>query len=96
MLGIASVTDRLIQQAILQKLTPVFDKNFSDNSFGFRPGCNTHQAVKQAHQHLCKGYIIAVDIDLEKFFDNVNHDRLMAKFAHKISDKPLLKLLTSY
>ena len=96
MLGIPSVTDRLIQQAILQKLTPLFDKNFSDNSFGFRPGRNAHQAVKQAHQHLCNGYLIAVDIDLEKFFDNVNHDRLMAKLAHKISDKPLLKLLRAY
>lgn len=96
MLGIPSVTDRLIQQAMLQKLTPLFDKDFSNNSFGFRPGRNAHQAVKQAHQHLCKGYSIAVDIDLEKFFDNVNHDRLMAKLADKISDKPLLKLLRAY
>jgi RNA-directed DNA polymerase len=96
MLGIPSVSDRLIQQAMLQKLTPLFDKDFSNNSFGFRPGCNAHQAVKQAHQHLCKGYSIAVDIDLEKFFDNVNHDRLMAKLADKISDKPLLKLLRAF
>lgn len=96
MLGIPSVTDRLIQQAILQKLTPIFDKKFSVNSFGFRPGRNALQAVKQAHRHLCEGHMKAVDIDLEKFFDNVNHDRLMAKIAKEISDKPLLKLIREY
>lgn len=96
MLGIPSVTDRLIQQAIHQKLGPVFDKQFSENSYGFRPGRNAWQAVTQAHQHLCEGYLIAVDVDLEKFFDNVNHDKLMAKIANVISDKPLLKLLRAY
>jgi group II intron reverse transcriptase/maturase len=96
MLGIPNVVDRLIQQAITQKLTPIFDKDFSTSSFGFRPGRNALQAVKKAHQHLCEGYLIAVDIDLEKFFDNVNHDRLMSKIAHKISDKPLLKIIRAY
>ena len=96
MLGIPNVVDRLIQQAITQKLTPIFDKDFSTSSFGFRPGRNALQTVKKAHQHLCEGYLIAVDIDLEKFFDNVNHDRLMSKIAHKISDKPLLKIIRAY
>lgn len=96
MLGIPSVVDRLIQQAILQKLSPIFEEHFSNNSFGFRPGRNAHQAVKQAHQHLREVYKIAIDIDIEKFFDKVNHDRLMAKIAKKISDKPLLKLLRAY
>jgi len=96
MLGIPTVTDRLIQQALLQKLTPIFDPRFSSSSFGFRPGRNAGQAVTQAYRHLCEGYQTAVDIDLEKFFDNVNHDRLMAKIAKEISDKPLLKLIRAY
>lgn len=97
MLGIPSVTDRLIQQAILQKLTPIFDPTFSPSSFGFRPGRNAWQAVKQAHEHIQAGYkVISVDVDLEKFFDKVNHDRLMAKLAIRIKDKPLLRLLRAY
>jgi group II intron reverse transcriptase/maturase len=96
MLGIPSVLDRLIQQAIHQKLVLIFDPRFSDNSFGFRPGRNAQQAVRQAHQHLRDNYRFAVDIDLEKFFDKVNHDRLMAKIAVNITDKPLLKLIRRY
>lgn len=96
MLGIPSVIDRLIQQAILQKLTPIFDRKFSNSSFGFRPGRSALQAVKQVKQHLCKGFLKAVDVDLDKFFDRVNHDKLMAKIAKGISDKALLKLIRSY
>lgn len=96
MLGIPTVTDRLIQQAILQKISPIFDHTFSDNSYGFRPKRNAHQAVRQAHEHAKQGYLTAIDIDLDKFFDRVNHDKLMAKLAKVIKDKPLLRLIRKY
>jgi RNA-directed DNA polymerase len=75
MLGIPTVMDRLIQQALLQVLTPIFDPTFSDASYGFRPGRSTHQAVLRAREHIVAGHRWVVDLDLEKFFDRVNHDR---------------------
>jgi group II intron reverse transcriptase/maturase len=88
--------DRLIQQALLQVLTPIFDPEFSDNSFGFRPGRSAHDAVRRAQQHIQEGYRWAVDLDLAKFFDRVNHDMLMARVARKIKDKRVLKLIRAY
>ena len=96
MLGIPTVTDRAIQQAILQVLTPIFEPTFSEYSFGFRPNRNAHQAVRQARQYVEDGYTSVVDLDLAKFFDNVNHDRLMARLATTIKDKRLLKLIRRY
>ena len=96
MLGIPTVLDRFIQQALLQVLTPVYDPSFSPNSYGFRPGRNAHQAVRQAKEHIAKGYEWVVDIDLEKCFDRVNHDILMGRIARKISDKRILKLIRRY
>jgi group II intron reverse transcriptase/maturase len=78
MLGIPTVLDRFIQQAILQALTPIFDPHMSKSSYGFRPGCSAHDAVRQARQYVEDGYRCVVDIDLEKFFDTVNHDMLLA------------------
>lgn len=93
LLGIPTVVDRLIQQATLQVLSPIFDPDFSKHSFGFRPGKRAHQAVKQAQQYVSEGYKIVVDLDLEKFFDRVNHDILMSKIASRIRDKRALKLI---
>jgi RNA-directed DNA polymerase len=95
-LGIPTVTDRLIQQAIAQVLTPVFDPGFSNNSFGFRPGRNGQQAVKQVQGIIKEGRRIAVDVDLSKFFDRVNHDLLMTRLGYKVQDKRLLKLINLY
>lgn len=95
-LGIPTVTDRVIQQAIAQVLTPVFDPGFSDNSFGFRPGRNGQQAVKQVQSIIKEGRRIAVDVDLSKFFDRVNHDLLMTHLGYKVKDKRLLKLILRY
>ena len=95
-LGIPTVTDRVIQQAIAQVLTPVFDPGFSDNSFGFRPGRNGQQAVKQVQSIIKEGRRIAVDVDLSKFFDRVNHDLLMTYLGYKMKDKRLLKLIQHY
>ncbi len=81
-LGIPTVTDRGFQQAIAQVLTPIFDPTFSASSFGFRPGRNAHQAIRQVQAHAKDGYRIAVDIDLAKFFDSVNHDVLMNLLSH--------------
>jgi group II intron reverse transcriptase/maturase len=96
LLGIPTVTDRFIQQAIAQVLTPVFDPIFSEHSYGFRPSKRGHDAVRKAREFMSEGYRIVVDIDLEKFFDRVHHDRLMAKLAEKITDKVLLKLIRKY
>jgi group II intron reverse transcriptase/maturase len=96
LLGIPTVTDRLIQQALLQILTPIFDPGFSSSSFGFRPGRSAHQAVKQARGYIESGYRFTVDLDLEKFFDKVNHDILMARVARKVKDKRILKLIRAY
>lgn len=96
MLGIPTVTDRVIQQAILQVLTPIFDPTFSDNSYGFRPKRSAHGAVEQARRHIEDGYTYVVDLDLAKFFDHVNHDRLMARLADTVKDKRVLKLIRRY
>ncbi len=95
-LGIPTVTDRVIQQAIVQKLTPIFEKQFSSYSYGFRPNRSAHQAIEQARQYIEDGYNFVVDIDLEKFFDRVNHDKLMSLIAKTITDKPTLKLIRRY
>lgn len=95
-LGIPTVVDRLIQQAIAQWLSPQYEAAFSVYSYGFRPGRNAHQAVLQAQTHLNDGYEWVIELDLEQFFDRVNHDRLMTKLATKIPDKRILKLLRAY
>lgn len=95
-LGIPTLLDRLIQQAIGQVLTPIYEKKFSDSSYGFRPGRSAHQAVKQAREYIESGYKWVVDIDLEKFFDRVNHDILMALLSRDISDKAVLRLIRKY
>jgi len=96
LLGVPSVVDRLIQQAIAQVLTPIFEKEFSDHSYGFRPGKSAHDAIKQAQVYLNEGYTTVVDIDLEKFFDRVNHDKLMYLLSRRIRDKRLLRLIRRY
>jgi group II intron reverse transcriptase/maturase len=96
LLGIPTVLDRLIQQALLQVMTPIFDPEFSQNSFGFRPGKRAHDAVKQAQGYIREGNRYVVDMDLEKFFDRVNHDILMARVARKVKDKRVLKLIRNY
>jgi RNA-directed DNA polymerase len=95
-LGIPTVLDRLIQQAILQVLSPIFDPHFSDSSYGFRPGRGCHGALKVAQGYVEAGYCFVVDIDLEKFFDRVSHDVLMARVARRVKDKRLLRLLRRY
>ena len=95
-LGIPTVTDRLIQQAVSQVLTPIFDPEFSDFSYGFRPGRSAHDAVYKVREYIKEGYRIAVDMDLSKFFDTVNHDVLMHRMARKIKDKRVLKLIGKY
>jgi RNA-directed DNA polymerase len=96
MLGIPTVLDRLIQQALLQVLSPIFDPTFSEASFGFRPGRSTHGAVVRAREHIAAGCRWVVDMDLEKFFDRVNHDILMSRLARKVKDKNVLKLIRRY
>jgi len=95
-LGIPSVVDRLIQQALLQQLTPIFDPLFSDYSYGFRPGRSAHQAIETARGHVAAGHRWCVELDLEKFFDRVNHDVLMAYVARQIEDKRVLTLIRRY
>ena len=95
-LGIPTVLDRMIQQALLQTLTPIFDPMFSEASFGFRPGRSTHDAVKAAHAHIAAGHRWVVDMDLEKFFDRVNHDVLMARVARQVKDKAVLRLIRRF
>lgn len=96
LLGIPTVIDRVIQQALLQILTPIFDPYFSESSYGFRPGRSAHDAVPAARNFMEEGYYIVVDIDLEKFFDRVNHDILMSRVARKIADKTILRLIRRY
>jgi RNA-directed DNA polymerase len=95
-LGIPTVVDRLIQQALLQVLTSIFDPTFSDSSYGFRPGRSAHQALRAAKQYVAGGKTWVVDMDLEQFFDRVNHDLLMARLARKVQDKTVLKLIRAY
>jgi len=95
-LGIPTVVDRLIQQGLHQVLSPIFDGGFSESSYGFRQGRRAHSAVKQAQKYVAEGKRWVVDIDLEKFFDRVNHDMLMARVARKIKDKRILRLIRRY
>jgi RNA-directed DNA polymerase len=95
-LGIPSVLDRFIQQAVMQVLQRRWDPTFSDHSYGFRPGRSAHQAVAQAQQYIDKGYGWCIDFDLEKFFDRVNHDKLMGQVANRVEDKRLLKLIRAF
>lgn len=95
-LGIPTVLDRFIQQAVMQVLQGRWDRTFSDHSYGFRPGRSAHQAVEQAQRYIAEGYRWCVDLDLEKFFDRVSHDKLMARIATRVSDKRLLKLIRSF
>ena len=95
-LGIPTVLDRFIQQAVMQVLQQRWDPEFSDHSYGFRPGRSAHQAVAQAQQYIAEGCSWCVDLDLEKFFDRVNHDRLMAQIAKRVDDKRLLKLIRAF
>src|ERR1700724_848848 len=95
-LGIPSVLDRFIQQAVMQVLQRRWDRTFSDHSYGFRPGRSAHQAVAQAQQYIAAGHGWCVDLDLEKFFDRVNHDKLMGQIAKRVEDKRLLKLIRAF
>ena len=95
-LGIPTVQDRLIQQAIAQTLTPIFDPYFSEFSYGFRPGQSAHDAVMKVCEYIRQGYSIAVDMDLSKFFDSVNHDVLMHRVTRKVRDKRVLRLIGKY
>jgi RNA-directed DNA polymerase len=96
LLGIPTVTDRFIQQAIAQILSPIYDATFSEQSYGFRPNRSAHGAIREAKSYIQEGYRWVVDMDLEKFFDKVNHDRLMGTLAKRIEDKRLLKLIRKY
>ena len=96
LLGIPTVVDRLIQQGLLQVLQPIFEPGFSESSYGFRPGRNAHQAVRAAQQHVRAGKRWVVDLDLEKFFDRVNHDMLMSRVARGVKDERVLKLIRRY
>src|SRR6201992_1826621 len=95
-LGVPCVVDRLIQQALLQVLQKQWDPTFSEHSYGFRPGRSAQQAVAQAQQYIAEGYGWVVDFDLEKFFDRVNHDKLMGAIAKRVEDKRLLKLIRAF
>ncbi len=95
-LGIPTVLDRLLQQAMLQGLVPVFEPTFSKYSYGFRPGRSTQDALRQAQTYVQEGYEWVVDLDIEKFFDRVNHDMLMARVARVVKDKRVLKLIRAY
>ena len=95
-LGIPTVVDRLVQQAILQVLEPLLDPTFSPSSFGFRPGRGAHDALRQAQKYVADGGVIVVDVDLEKFFDRVNHDILMARLARRAADRRLLRIIRRF
>jgi len=95
-LGIPTVTDRIIQQAISQVLIPIYERKFSDHSYGFRPNRSAHQALKKGSEYVSDGRVIVVDMDLKTFFDVVNHDRLMYRLSETIGDKTLLRLIRKY
>jgi RNA-directed DNA polymerase len=95
-LGIPTVVDRLIQQALHQQLVPLYDPHFSEGSYGYRPGRSAHQAVQAARLHVAGGRRWVIDMDLEKFFDRVNHDIMMSRLARKIEDKKVLRLIRRY
>jgi RNA-directed DNA polymerase len=92
-LGIPTVLDRFIQQAVMQVLQKQWDRTFSDHSYGFRPGRSAHQAVAKAQEYIAAGYGWVVDFDLEKFFDRVHHDKLMGQIAKRVEDKRLARAL---
>ncbi|HHW47987.1 MAG TPA: group II intron reverse transcriptase/maturase [Clostridiaceae bacterium] len=96
LLGIPTVLDRVIQQAIAQVLSPIYEEEFSDNSYGFRPGRNAHQAIRKCKEYIDAGYKWVVDIDLAKYFDMVNHDKLMRLLSNKIKDGRVLSLIRKY
>jgi RNA-directed DNA polymerase len=93
---VPTVLDRFIQQAVMQVLQSRWDRTFSDHSYGFRPGRSAHQAVQAAQQYIAAGYRWCVDLDLEKFFDRVSHDKLMARIETRVGDRRLLKLIRSF
>ena len=95
-LGIPTVLDRFVQQAVMQVLQRQWDWKFSDHSYGFRPGRSAHQAVAQAQTYIAAGYGWVIDLDLEKFFDRVNHDKLMGQIAKRVEDKRLRKLIRAF
>jgi len=95
-LGIPTVLDRFIQQAVMQVLQRQWDRTFSDHSYGFRPGRSAHQAVAQAQKYIAEGHGWCVDLDLEKFFDRVNHDKLMGQIAKRVEDKRLLRVIRAF
>jgi RNA-directed DNA polymerase len=95
-LGIPTVLDRFIQQAVMQALQGRWDRTFSNHSYGFRPGRSAHQAVAQGQQYIAAGYRWCEDLDLEKFFDRVSHDKLMARIETRVNDRRLLKLIRSF
>jgi RNA-directed DNA polymerase len=95
-LGVPTALDRVIQQALSQVLVPVFDPGFSERSFGFRPGRSAHQAIRRAQRDIAEGHEYAVDLDLDRFFDRVQHDALMARVARRVADKKVLKLIRRY
>nr|WP_257182902.1 reverse transcriptase domain-containing protein [Corynebacterium cystitidis] len=96
MLGVPTVVDRLICQAIEQTLTPIFDRGFVSTSFGFRPNRSAHIALRTARGFINDGYVWVVEVDLSKYFDTVNHDMLMSRVARKVKDKRVLKLIRAY
>jgi RNA-directed DNA polymerase len=95
-LGIPTVLDRFVQQAVLQVLQRYWDGTFSEHTYGFRPGRSAHQAVAQAQQYIAEGYTVVVDLDLEKFFDRVNHDILLSRIARRVQDKRMLRLIRCF
>ena len=95
-LGIPTVVDRVIQQAIAQVLSPIFEEKFSDNSYGFRPNRSAHQAILKCKEYMDKGYRWAVDIDLEKYFDTVNHDKLIGLVYKEVKDVRVIALIRKY
>src|SRR4051812_40726908 len=95
-LGIPTVLDRFVQQAVMQVLQRRWDRTFSEHSYGFRPGRSAHQAVEAAQRYIAEGYRWCLDLDLEKFFDRVSHDKLIAKIAERVSDKRMLKLIRAF
>ena len=95
-MGIPTVLDRMVQQAVMQVLQGRWDAEFSEHSHGFRPGRSAHQAVAKAQKYIAEGRRWVVDLDLEKFFDRVNHDKLMAAVGRRIADKRMLKLIRAF
>ena len=95
-LGIPTVVDRLVQQAVLQVLEPLLDPSFSASSFGFRPGRGAHHALLRAREYVADGHEVVVDLDLEKFFDRVNHDLLMSRLARRFGDQRLLRIIRRF